>query len=281
MKDKSDLTLVTLDVTIENNIAWVSLNRPEKRNAMNPKMNSEMNRLLDALELDERCRVVVLTGAGDFFSAGMDIKEYFRETDDLPAIDRHRIFREAADWQWRRLRSYPKPTVAMVNGGCFGGAFTPVIACDIAICAQEAMFGLSEINWGIIPAGNVAKALQSVVPDRAGLYHVLTGESFGGDRAAQLGIVTEAVPASSLRDRVCEVAGILAQKSPTILWQAKVAWRNMVSMDWELADDYLRAKQEQGQFRDVDQSRSDGMTDFLDRKVFRPGLGNVSDDETK
>jgi feruloyl-CoA hydratase/lyase len=274
-------TFATLHVEFADGIAWVRLNRPEKRNAMNPAMNAEMLALLDSLEVDERCRVMVLTGAGEVFSAGMDIKEYFRETDDLPVVARHRIFRTAADWQWRRLRALPKPTIAMVNGGCFGGAFTPVIACDIAIAAEEARFGLSEINWGIIPAGNVAKALQTVMPDRAALYHIMTGETFDGRQAAAFGVVTEAVPLAQLRERVRRVALTLMEKDPTILWQAKIAWRNLCAMDWETADDYLRAKQEQGQFRDGGRSRSKGMHGFIERRSFRPGLGSDPDGKSE
>src|SRR6476660_9197502 len=88
-----------VDVKIEDRIAWITLNRPEKRNAMSPALNREMIQILDLLEQDDRCSVLVLTGAGDAFSSGMDIKEYFRETDGLSPIARRRIYREAAEWQ--------------------------------------------------------------------------------------------------------------------------------------------------------------------------------------
>ena len=145
-------------VEFDQGVAWVTMNRPDKRNAISPRLAAEMVEVLDALETDSRCGVLVLTGAGEAFSAGMDLKEYFRETDHLTPDERARIFRVNAQWQWRRLRFYPKPTIAMVNGWCFGGAFTPMIACDLAVAAESAVFGLSEINWGIIPAGIVTKA---------------------------------------------------------------------------------------------------------------------------
>jgi len=135
-------------VEFEDGIAWVSLNRPEKRNSMNPALAYEMLEVLEALEIDDRAGVLVLTGTGESFSAGMDLKEYFRATDGLPTLERLRIYRTNAMWQWRLLAPYPKPTIAMVNGWCFGGAFTPLISCDLAIAAEEAVFGLSEINWG-------------------------------------------------------------------------------------------------------------------------------------
>ena len=85
-------------------------------------------------------------------------------------------------WQWRLLRTYAKPTIAMVNGWCFGGAFTPLVACDLAIAADEATFGLSEINWGIPPGSVVSKALADTVGARAGLLYVMTGRTFDGRR---------------------------------------------------------------------------------------------------
>ena len=97
-----------------------------------------------------------MTGAGDSFSAGMDLKEYFREVDGQPHHVQRRVRRDANYWQWRLLRTYPKPTIAMVNGWCFGGAFTPLVCCDLAIAAEDATFGLSEVNWGIPPGGLVS-----------------------------------------------------------------------------------------------------------------------------
>lgn len=80
-------------------------------------------------------------------------------------------------WQWRRLMFFPKPTIAMVNGWCFGGAFTPLVSCDLTIAAEEATFGLSEINWGIIPAGNVMRAVIEKMPPSDALYYLMTGDS--------------------------------------------------------------------------------------------------------
>ena len=149
----------TVRVEVEDGIAWVELNRPEKRNAMSPTLNAEMVEVLLELDADDDCGVLVLTGAGESWSAGMDLKEYFREVDGGPEHVQRRVRRDAAYWQWRLLRTYAKPTIAMVNGWCFGGAFTPLVACDLAIAADEATFGLSEINWGIPPGSVVSKAL--------------------------------------------------------------------------------------------------------------------------
>ncbi|WP_206093149.1 enoyl-CoA hydratase-related protein, partial [Pseudomonas viridiflava] len=109
----------TVKVEIEQGIAWVILNRPEKRNAMSPTLNREMIDVLETLEQDPEAGVLVLTGAGDAWTAGMDLKEYFREVDAGPEILQEKIRREASQWQWKLLRMYAKPTIAMVNGWCF------------------------------------------------------------------------------------------------------------------------------------------------------------------
>src|SRR5690606_41674159 len=120
-------------VEFEDGIAWVHLNRPEKRNAMSIELAREMNQVLDALELDDRCGVIVLTGKGEAFSAGMDLKGFFRASDAGSDVERHRAYRETRARQWRTLLFYAKPTIAMVNGRCCGGGFTPLICWDLAI----------------------------------------------------------------------------------------------------------------------------------------------------
>jgi trans-feruloyl-CoA hydratase/vanillin synthase len=260
-------------VEFDEGIAWVSLNRPEKRNAMSPDLNAEMLLTLDALELDERCGVIVLTGSGDSFSAGMDLKEYFRATDDGSQVKRMQVYRTAATWQWRRLLTYFKPTIAMVNGWCFGGAFTPMCACDVAIAADEATFGVSEVNWGIIPGGNVSKVLSVVMNYRKALYYIMSGETFGGKKAEELGVVTESVPKAQLRARTREVAQNFLKKNPTAIRQAKVAFKYVDEMTWDESAEYLSAKSDQLRLVDPEKGRAQGMKQFLDEKVYRPDLG--------
>ena len=266
-------------VEFEDGIAWVYLNRPDKRNAMSPALCSEMVSVLDALETDSRCGVLVLTGKGEAFSAGMDLKEYFRETDGGQHVDKMRVYRTASQFHWRILMQYYKPTIAMVNGWCFGGAFTPLISCDLAIAAEDAVFGVSEINWGIIPGGNVTKSLFSVMGRRDALYYIMTGQTFTGAKAAQMGIVNEAVPRDRLRSRTKEIALVLLEKNPTVLRQAKVAAKYIEEMSWDLANDYLTAKNEQAILIDPERGREKGLQGFLDDKRYRPGLENYRKDD--
>ena len=269
----------TVLVEFDQGIAWVTLNRPEKRNAMNPTLNDEMVRTLDALEADPRCRVLVLTGAGEAWSAGMDLKEYFRDVDesDDPSLQ-IRVRRASAEWQWKRLANWSKPTIAMVNGWCFGGAFTPLVSCDLAITDEDAQYGLSEINWGIPPGGVVTRALAATVSQRDALYHIMTGETFDGRRAAEMRLVNEAVPADRLRGRTRELALKLASMNSVVLRAAKAGYKVARDMPWEQAEDYLYAKLEQSQFLDAAHGREKGMAQFLDEKSYRPGLSAYTDD---
>lgn len=268
----------TVRVEIDDDrIAWVYFNRPEKRNAQSPTLNREMLEVLDELEEDERCAVVVITGEGDAWSAGMDLNEYFRETDGKPRHVQKRVRRESSDWQWRKLVDYAKPTIAMVNGWCFGGAFIPLVGCDLAIAAEDAVFGLSEINWGVTPGNLVSRALVEVIAPRDAIYYVMTGEQFDGRKAAQMRLVNEAVPRAKLRERTRQIALKLKALSPWVVWGAKVGVRQVRQMSFDIAEDYLYAKHDQAQFADGSQARSKGLTKFLDDKSYRPGLGTFED----
>ena len=211
--EMTTLDFETVKVDVQDGIAWVTLNRPDKRNAMSPALNREMLAVLAALEFDDSAKVLVLTGAGDAFTAGMDLKEYFREVQGQPPAKVAAV-RRAAVWQWRRLMFYAKPTIAMANGWYFGGAFTPLVASDLAIAADEATFGLSEINWGIIPAGNVTRAVAATMSHRDCLYYNMTGETFNGVKAAAMGLVNASVPLANLRARTVRPCSAVRLASP-------------------------------------------------------------------
>lgn len=262
----------TVKVAVEQGIAWVSFNRPEKRNAMSPTLNREMRDVLETIEQDADARVLVLTGEGSAWTAGMDLKEYFREVDGGPEILQERIRRDASEWQWRLLRFYSKPTIAMVNGWCFGGGFSPLVACDLAICADEATFGLSEINWGIPPGNLVSKAMADTVGHRESLYYIMTGKTFDGQKAAQMGLVNKSVPLAQLRDEVVLLAQDLLDKNPVVLRAAKNGFKRCRELTWEQNEDYLYAKLDQAQLRDPEHGREQGLKQFLDDKSIKPGL---------
>ena len=265
-------TYETVKVEKEGGITWVILNRPEKRNAMNPQMHYDMLDAVVELETDEETRVLILTGAGDSWCAGQDLKQFFRDLDNKPA-ERRRAGWASQEWRWRRLFTFPKPTIAMVNGYCFGGAFTPLIACDFAIAAEDAVFGLSEINWGIFPGGLVSRVLADALCYRDAMYYIMTGDSFDGKKAAEMRLVTSAVPRASLREETVKLANKLLGKNPHALRAAKEVYKNCRNMDYWQAEDYLGAKTVALSATDPERGRDKGIKQFIDDKTYRPGLG--------
>ncbi|MBX4957043.1 p-hydroxycinnamoyl CoA hydratase/lyase [Rhizobium lentis] len=270
----NDTETVAFDVI--DGIAWVRFNRPGKRNAMSPTLNRAMMEVLDELEFRSDVAVLVLTGEGAAWTAGMDLKEYFRETEAEGLKGVRRSQRESYGW-WRRLRWYQKPTIAMVNGWCFGGGYGPLFACDLAFAADEAKFGLSEINWGILPGGGATKVAVELLPFRKAMYHALLGEPIDGKTAAEWGLVNESVPLAQLKDRVTEVAKILRAKNPVALKATKDAIRRVGVMTYDEAEDYLVRAQEAANSFD-NEGRKEGIRQFIDEKSYKPGLGAYDKD---
>src|SRR3984885_8992436 len=260
----------TVAYEVRGRIAWVQFNRPEKRNCMSPKLNRQMLRVLDELEYRADVGVLVLSGTGTAWSAGMDLKEYFRETEAKGLGGVRQSQREAYGW-WRRLRWYQKPTIAMVNGWCFGGGYGPLFACDLAFAAEEAQFGLSEINWGILPGGGATKIARELLSFRRAMYHSLMGENIDGKTAAEWGLVNEAVPAAKLKARVEDVARGLLAKNRVALKATKDAVRRVGEMTYDNAEDFLVRAQEAANSYD-NEGRKEGIKQFIDDKSFKPGL---------
>lgn len=261
----------TVSCVIENRVAWVSFNRPEKRNCMSPKLNRQMKRVIEELEFRDDVGVLVLTGEGSSWSAGMDLKEYFRENEEKGLGAIRGAQREAYGW-WERLRWYEKPTIAMINGWCFGGAYGPLFACDLAVAAEDAQFGLSEINWGILPGGGASKVIAELTGFRNAMYHGMMGENVDGRKAAEWGLVNEAVPADALKARVSEIANVLLGKNPQALRATKWAIRRVREMTYDNAQDYLIRTQEAANSFD-NEGRKEATRQFIDDKTFKPGLG--------
>src|SRR5260370_33741214 len=138
------------------------LSRHDKRNAMSTQLQYDMDDALARLETDDNVRVVVVSGEGGNFSAGQDLKKFFRELEKNPG-ERKKAAAAANRWRWERIYNYDKPTIAMVHGFCVGGAFMQLLACDFAIAAEAATFSLSEVNWGILPGALVSKAMSDGV----------------------------------------------------------------------------------------------------------------------
>ncbi len=265
----------TVLVEKEDGITWVIFNRPEKRNAMSPQLHFDMYDAVTEAEGDPETQVMVITGAGSSWCAGMDLKEFFREGDKNPEFQR-KVGWASQEWRWRKLFTFPKPTIAMVNGFCFGGAFTPMIACDFAIAAEDALFGLSEVNWGILPGGLVSRVVTDMMTLRDGLYHAMTGDPFDGKKAAEMRLVNYAVPADQLRGETVKLARKLMEKNPWALRATKQAYKLVRGMDYSQAEDYLAAKGAQIKIQDRESGYDEGIKQFIDDKTYKPGLGPMA-----
>jgi feruloyl-CoA hydratase/lyase len=268
-RQMADYKYENVKVDIREGIAWVSLNRPDKRNAMSPALHYDMDDALARLEVDAAARVVVVSGAGGNFSAGQDLKLFFRELESNPG-ERKKAQAAANRWRWERLYSYDKPTIAMVQGYCVGGAFMQLLACDFAIAAENATFSLSEVNWGILPGALVSKVVSDMVLPRHALYYACLGEPFDGNEAARIGMVNYAVSVEKLESATVDLAQRLMKKSPAVLRATKQAIRHVRTMDVAQAYDYLAEKGKAIKVADREDSYNTGLRQFLDEKSYRP-----------
>ncbi len=274
-KKKFNTVLIEKGKGTQKGITWLILNRPEKRNAMSPELHFEMNEALDITAEDDDTQILVLTGAGKAFSAGQDLALYFR-ANEKDAKKRVRAQKASHAWRWDKLVNFPKPTIAMVNGYCFGGAFTQLCACDFAIASHKAIFGLSEVNWGIIPGGIVSWNVADVLSYRDALYYAVTGDPFDGKTAEKIRLVNYSVPANKLKSETVKLAKKLMTKSPNAMRYTKEAIRAVRKMSENEAGDYLTVKNQACKATDKIPGRDEGMRQFLDEKSYRPGLGQLN-----
>lgn len=259
-------------VEVADQVAWITLNRPHKRNAISPRLSADMLQVLRDVNANPAVKVLVLTGAGNSFCSGMDMKELFTELEDKP----HEMAAAVADargWMWEGIVRSPKPVIAMINGYCFGGGFAPLLASDIAVAGSEAVFGLSEINWGHFLGGPVSKLVIEAMGRRKASYYTLTGERFDAQTAQALGLVTFAVPQAELRQKVSAIAQSLAGKSAAALQTNKEVLRAAPDLSIDQCYEYAAAKQDQLRARDREGARAGARDDFIKNKTFRPGMG--------
>ena len=197
-------------------VAIVTINRPEKRNALNIQTRAEGADILDELRSDESIRVAVLTGAGDkAFIAGADIAEFAERS----AIQQREVMLDRS--LFNAIDSFPKPIIAMVNGYCLGGGCEVALACDLRIASDKASFGQPEINLGIIPGGGGTQRLTRLVGEGKAMEMILSGEIINAETAFAIGLVNHVVPSDQLETKTMEIANRIAEKSPVALRLAK------------------------------------------------------------
>lgn len=199
-------------------VAVVTINRPEKLNALNSKVHREGVAILNELKDDNEVRVVVITGVGEkAFIAGADISEFEGQT----PVTQRAVFQERT--LFNSIDSFPKPVIAMVNGFCLGGGNELALACDLRICSESARFSQPEINLGIMPGGGGTQRLTRLIGEGRSMEMMLTGDMIDAETALRFGLVNHVYPADQLFEKTLELAGKIAEKAPIALQLCKEA----------------------------------------------------------
>jgi enoyl-CoA hydratase len=220
--------MVYQNILVETNdrISVLTINRPDKRNALNRATCDEIHDALDTLQASADSRVLVVTGAGDkAFIAGADIAEFEGRTalTQRENMKGRRIF--------NAVEEFPKPVIAMINGFCLGGGMELALACDLRIACDTAKLGQPEINLGIIPGGGGTQRLTRLIGEGKAMELILTGDLIDAAEAKTLGLVNDVVGAADLQSRVMTLARRIAEKSPIALRMAKEAVKNASRMN--------------------------------------------------
>jgi len=206
--------------SIENNIAFVTLNRPSQANSLNRALFVEIRMMMEEMDQDDNVNVSVLTGEGSkAFCAGVDLKERAQLSKSEALADRERFIKPCFD----ALRKVSKPKIAAVNGVALGGGAELALSCDIRIASDNARFGQTEIKWGMMPAYGGCQQLRMIVGPGMAKELVLSGRVIEADEAWRIGIYNRVVSAETLMEEAGQLASEIAQNSSVSVIQAKRA----------------------------------------------------------
>ena len=209
----------TLIYEKKENIGFLTINRPEKMNAISNELITELKKLLDEIEDDDELRVLVITGAGEkAFVAGADINELVNRDANLG----RKVSRERQE-VFSRIENLHVPVIAAVNGYALGGGLELALACSIRICSEDAQFGAPEVKLGIIPGDGGTQRLPRLVGLGRAMEIVLTGDFINAQEAFRIGLVNRIAPKEKLMENVLELAEKLASRPPLAVRFAKEA----------------------------------------------------------
>ena len=218
--------------------AWITIDREERRNALGPDVITSLVEALASAGRDDAVRVVVLTGAGDrAFSAGGDIGGFRDAAQGQDVESAPAAISRLLDALWW----HPKPTIARVNGRALGGGFGVLLACDLAVAADDVEVGTPEIDIGLWPHV-ITAVIQRTLPRKVALDLMLTGRRVGADEAARWGILNRVVPRGELDVAVEELVETLTAKSPYVLELGKRSFAGAEDLPWGRAIDHLKER---------------------------------------
>lgn len=217
----------TIHYEQRNNLAFITLNRPEAMNAFNYDMLLELGQVAEAIRINPDIRVVVFTGAGEkAFSVGADLKERKTMTDDLV---KRNIFKIGEVFS--TIENLPQPTIAMMNGFAFGGGMELALACDFRIAADDTLLGLTETSLGIIPGAGGTQRLPRLIGEAKAMELILTARRLTSAEALEYGLVTRLAAREQLADVTGAFADSILANGPIALQQAKFAIKNGMNTD--------------------------------------------------
>ncbi len=246
-------------------VATVTLNRPEVNNAYNGALIEGVLEALDALGGHNGLRAVVLKGNGKHFQAGADLK-WINSVRTASPEENLRVSRATAD-AVQRLNTVPVPTVALVQGGCFGGGTGIVAACDVVLAADNAMFSIAEVRWGL-HASIIIPQLADAIGVRQLRRYALTGERFGAEEAARIGLAHSVVPLAELEAEGARIVDHLLANGPeaiaeTKAWILRSAWSDLDEQDFSDASPKATRRKRQSA------EAAEGLASFAEKRAAR------------
>jgi enoyl-CoA hydratase/carnithine racemase len=244
---------------VEAGIALVTIDRPDKLNALTLQMYDELGRAFDRARDDDRVGVVVLTGAGDrAFCVGADLRE------SIPALAEGRFDISHWDGAHQKHTSLYKPVIAAVNGLCLGGGFEIMISTDLRICSERARFALPEAGVGVVPAGGTLTRLTRQVPYALAMELMMLGEQVDAAEALRMGLVNRVVPHGQVVAAALEMADRLLARSGSALEIIKSGALHLADMPTEAA---FHAEALYGQKAFMSGDAVEGLAAFADRRA--------------
>jgi len=243
---------------VADGIGTITINRPDKRNALDRATHQQLLDAFESMRRDTAVRVVVITGTGKAFIAGVDVREFVGRT---PVEMYDRLLQQPSAIE--TADAFPKPLIAMVNGYCLGSGNELAMACDIRIASEDAKFGQPEVNLGMVPGGGTTQRLPRLIGLGKALWLMYTGALLDSSDAFRMGLVDLVVPAKQLRARTMTLARMIATKSPMALAMIKEAARASVRAP---LDDGIRHEQSLASVIFSSKDMQEGLAAFLEKR---------------
>jgi methylglutaconyl-CoA hydratase len=252
---------LVLSAVDQQGVATLTLNRPEVHNAYNGAMIDALIRAVEALAADSRVRLLVLRANGKHFQAGADLA-WLRAVADC-ALEDNVAFSRRTTLAMRALNAFPRPTLALVHGACYGGGVGMVACCDIALATASARFALTEVRWGVIPAPIIPQ-LCAAMGVRSLRRYGITGERFDAHEAQRIGLVHEVCPDDGLDQAAAPLVEAVLRSAPDAVRAAKRLVLAHAGLD--LSDQQVEALSVQAALKRASPEAAEGFASFRDQR---------------